>query len=667
MPTARLNSGYDIPLVGLGTWKSSPGQVRAAVLAAVRCGYRHIDCAAAYNNEHEIGAALEELLAEGVVTRDQLFITTKLWNSDHGNVEAALRRSLAALRLTYLDLYLIHWPVTGCSGPVLTPSTGETWAAMEGCVEAGLTRSIGVSNFSRAKLQQLLDSPQLKIRTAVLQIEAHPYWPNSALLSWAAAQGLHVTAYSPLGSPDSERLLNRPKHTAAAADAPAGSSSAAAAVEAPQLMQHPMVQEMARRHGKSGAQVLIRWALQRSTSVLPKSANPERIKANLDVLSWSLADADMAALSRLAEVAPQRMVDGSFWLSEQGPYKTLEDLWGEPQPDLQALRQQVLGRYTNLDKPQPTAQLSSGAVMPLLGLGTWKSEPGQVRAAVLAAVRCGYRHIDCAAIYGNEQEVGAALAELLAEGVVSRQQLFITGKLWNSSHGAKDVQPALNKTLLDLGLDYLDLFLIHWPVTGCSGPVLTPSTGETWAAMEACVEAGLTRSIGVSNFSRVKLQQLLDSPQLKIRPVVLQIEAHPYWSNSALLSWAAAQGLHVTAYSPLGSPDSAAIMQRGDDARRLLEEPALLRIAEQCGKSPAQVLIRWALQRGTSVLPKSANPGRIASNFDVLDWQLTPEDQQALSSLPYRQRMVSGVMWLNPRGPYKTLQDLWDEDEGGAE
>eukprot|EP00879_Flechtneria_rotunda_P011385 GHRR01011892.1.p1 GENE.GHRR01011892.1~~GHRR01011892.1.p1 ORF type:complete len:372 (+),score=117.85 GHRR01011892.1:953-2068(+) len=321
IPTATFSNGRTIPLIGLGTWKSSPGQAHAAVSAAVRCGYRHIDCASIYGNEHEIGAALAELFAEGTVQREELFITTKLWNSDHNNVEAACRRSLAALHLTYLDLYLTHWPVvTGCTGPTLVPSTAETWSAMEGLVRQGLVRSIGLSNFSRVKLQQLMDSPTLTIKPAVLQVEAHPYWPNTALIDWAQQQGIHVTAYSPLGSPDSAQMLGRDP-------AKSGSSSskgvaAAAAAEGltgqqPQLMQHPLVLDMAKRHRKSTAQVLIRWSIQKGTSVIPKSANPERIKANLDVFSWSLSDADMTALARLAEVASQRMVDGSFWLSPE--------------------------------------------------------------------------------------------------------------------------------------------------------------------------------------------------------------------------------------------------------------------------------------------------------------------------------------------------------------
>eukprot|EP00879_Flechtneria_rotunda_P020657 GHRR01021736.1.p1 GENE.GHRR01021736.1~~GHRR01021736.1.p1 ORF type:complete len:188 (+),score=49.15 GHRR01021736.1:308-871(+) len=184
--------------------------------------------------------------------------------------------------------------------------------------------------------------------------------------------------------------------------------------------------------------------------------------------------------------------------------------------------------------------------------------------------------------------------------------------------------------------------------------------------MEGLVRQGLVRSIGLSNFSRVKLQQLMDSPTLTIKPAVLQVEAHPYWPNTILIDWAQQQGIHVTAYSPLGSPDSASIMRRGKESRRLMEDAQVLAVAGKYNKSPAQVLIRWALERGTSCLPKSANEGRIAANFQVLDWQLDPADTTTLSNLKHRERMVTGIMWLDARGPYKSVSELWNDEKEQA-
>ncbi|RMZ56070.1 hypothetical protein APUTEX25_004494, partial [Auxenochlorella protothecoides] len=598
VPRATLASGGSIPLVGLGTWKAERGQVRSAVHAALKAGYRHIDCASVYQNEEEVGEALQAALGSGAIPREELFICSKLWNSDHavGRVRAACVKSLAALRLTYLDLYLIHWPVTGIPGPALTPSLRDTWDAMEGLVREGLVRAIGMSNFSARKMEEVMQ--HATIQPAVCQIEAHPYWRNDALLGWCRERGIHVTAFSPLGSPDSASIFPRKLPL--------------------DLLRDERVLAVAAACGKNAGQVLIRWALQHGTSVIPKSTSPARIAGNLQVLDWELTEEDMAALSTLP--VQQRMVNGATWLHPRGPY--------------------------------------SGARMPLLGLGTWKAPPGQVAAAVQAAVRLGYRHLDCAEVYRNEAEVGAALAALFEAGVVRREDLFITGKLWNTSHAAAAVERAARRTLRALRLDYLDLYLMHWPVTGMKGPRLTPPTAETWGAMEGLVHAGLARSIGVANFSVRKLEEL--AAGATIPPAVCQVEAHPYFRNERLLAHCRAAGIHLTAYSPLGSPDSAAELGRAPSAR-LLDDPVLAEVAGEAGRTPAQVALRWALQRGTSFLPKSTNEDRIKQNADVWDWELSEEAMAKLNGIAHQQRMVDGSFWLSEEGPYKTLSDLWDE------
>ena len=197
-----------------------------------------------------------------------------------------------------------------------------------------------------------------------------------------------------------------------------------------------------------------------------------------------------------------------------------------------------------------TASLQSGATIPLLGLGTWKSKPGEVRAAVLFAItRAGYRHIDCAAIYENEGEVGSALEEVFADFDVRREDLFLTTKLWNSDHAAARVEPALRKCLKLLKVDYVDSFLIHWPITGNRGDSLQPPTRETWLAMEACQKLGLARHIGVSNFSAAKMRDVMSYATVPIS--ISQNESHPLFRNDELVRFCDENNIHFTAFSPL--------------------------------------------------------------------------------------------------------------------
>lgn len=305
--------------------------------------------------------------------------------------------------------------------------------------------------------------------------------------------------------------------------------------------------------------------------------------------------------------------------------------------------------------------LNTGAKMPILGLGTWKSEPSKVKEAVeFALLECGYRHIDCAAIYCNEKEIGEAFVNVFENNKIKREDIFITSKLWNTDHSQNNVIKACEKTISDLNLKYLDLYLMHWgiaipenekpldnpqgrlaPQFDKNGVLITEkvSVRETWEAMEKLVEIGLVKTIGVANFTAPMLIDLLS--YAKIKPVVNQIEMHAYLQQPELLEFCKYNNIVVTAYSPLGSPGNS----KDKGFPILLEDKTVNEIANIYNKTSAQVLIRWGIERGIILIPKSVTPERIKENIDVFNFELSEIDIKKIEEIDKNLRFVNPYLW----------------------
>lgn len=304
----------------------------------------------------------------------------------------------------------------------------------------------------------------------------------------------------------------------------------------------------------------------------------------------------------------------------------------------------------------PTLKLHSGDGLPSVGLGLWKVAPKDCGGVVREAIEVGYRHFDSACDYANEEAVGQGIREAIDSGLCAREDLWITSKLWNTYHAGEHVRPACERSLKDLGLDYFDLYLVHFPIAQKFVPFETryppewiydpeadspamelASTPmhETWRAMEALVREGLVRNIGVCNFGTSQLRDLIAGAE--IPPAVLQVESHPYLTQEKLLRFCHDQDMACTAFSPLGAL-SYVSLDMAEEGESVIESAPIRAIAARLDRTPAQVVLRWGIQRGTAIIPKSENRARMQENLAVFDFELSPADMAAISDLNQNRR-----------------------------
>ncbi|VDM17638.1 unnamed protein product [Hydatigera taeniaeformis] len=443
-----------------------------------------------------------------------------------------------------------------------------TSKAMEGLVSAGLVKSIGVSNFNKRQIERVLSI--CTIPPAVNQVEVNIHFPNTKLMEFCHSKNIQIEGYAPLGSPAYlHRLTGKTKS----------------------LMEDENVVEIAHKHNRTPAQVLLRHGLQRGVIVLVGCVNSEFIKSDFNVFDFELTDMEMAKLNKTASEG--RLIQ---WPGQ--------------------LEMCYLFVRTSFDVDKTTAER----------LG-FLSPKEVVTRSVEVAMDAGFRHIDCAMFYGNEAEVGAAIAASMKKHSLKRGDIFVTSKLWCDKHAPADVRKTCERSIKDLGVEYLDLYLIHWPVSfqhkeGYNFDIHDPNCivyeyhkiEDTWKAMEELVSVGLVKSIGVSNFSIGQLDRILGV--CSIPPAVNQVEVNINWLNTKLIEFCHSKNIHVEDYAPFGSPGFMKSKEKS-----ILEYEDVVEIARKHNKTPGQVLLRHGLQRGLIVLTKSVHPERIKSNFDVrLKW-----------------------------------------------
>ncbi|XP_076030370.1 uncharacterized protein LOC143018667 [Oratosquilla oratoria] len=645
IPCVELFTGQKMPIIGLGTFQAKDDDIRVALNTALECGYRHIDTAFEYANEEVIGEVLSEWFESGRLKREDLFITTKLpfISNREEDVSRILQKSLDWLRISYVDLYLIHFP---CGVKVkneldmsssiergewsFDPTDLEAlWRGMEAQVDSGKAKSIGISNFNSKQIERIMKASRIK--PANLQVEINGYHIQKELRNLCEQNNIAVCGYAPLGAPYQEN------------------------VEGPILLENPVVLKIAAQHKKTSAQVLLRYMIQLNIIVIPKSSKAERIKENFEVFNFELTAEEMAELNNLDRGKKGKLFTFTFLkgftlaVLMDTEYSGFVSSYLMSQNIEVSLRlQQIRGEMESATSATsagmtakiPCVEFFNGQKMPIIGLGTFQAKDDDLRVALNAALECGYRHIDAAFEYVNEEGIGEVLSEWFKSGRLKREDLFITTKLPFISNREEDVSRILQKSLDWLRVSYVDLYLIHFPcgikVKNELDMYSSLKRGEwsydptdieaLWRGMEAQVDSGKAKAIGLSSFNSKQIERIMKASRIK--PANLQVEIHGYHIQKELCNFCEQNNITVCGFSPLGAPYLEIA-----EGPILLENPVVLKIAAQHKKTSAQVLLRHLIQRNVIVIPKSSNPERIKENFEVFNFELTAEEMAELNNL----------------------------------